>query len=162
MLNELKTIEEIDTSGMLNDIASFPEQIKEAEKIVKNSNITSIFKIDNIIISGMGASAISGCIVQSLLRDRVDVPIFITRQYDLPKWANKNTLVLSQSHSADTEETLSTFKHAFQKQCKIIAIPQAENYKNIVKKESSFYKNTFRYTTTSSNRLHTFLFYICP
>src|SRR4030042_4144937 len=122
MLNELKNIEEIDKSGMLNDIASFPEQIKAAEKLVENSNITNLYKIDNIIISGMGASAISGDIIQSLLRDRIDIPIFITRQYDLPKWANKNTLVLSQSYSGDTKETLSTFKHAFQKHCKIIAI----------------------------------------
>ena len=122
MLNELNIIEEIDKSGMINDIARFPEQIKEAEKIVENSNITSIYKIDNIIISGMGASAISGDIIQSLLRDRIDIPIFITRQYDLPKWANKNTLVLSQSYSGNTEETLSTFKNAFQKHCKIIAI----------------------------------------
>ncbi len=122
MLDDLKTIAEIDKSGMLNDIASFPEQIKEAEKLVENSNVASIYKIDNIIISGMGASAISGDIIQSLLRDRIDIPIFVTRQYDLPKWANKNTLVFSQSYSGNTEETLSTFKHAFQKHCKIIAI----------------------------------------
>ena len=40
----------------------------------------------------------------------------------MPKWANKNTLVLSQSYSGNTEETLSTFKHAYQKHCKIIGI----------------------------------------
>ncbi|MCJ7570566.1 MAG: bifunctional phosphoglucose/phosphomannose isomerase [Candidatus Thermoplasmatota archaeon] len=134
MLNELKTIEEIDKSGMLNDIANFPEQIKEAEKIVENSNITSIYKIDNIIISGMGASAISGDIIQSLLRDRIDIPIFITRHYDLPKWANKNTLVFSQSYSGNTEETLSTFKHAFQKHCKIIAISSGGKLKEYCEK----------------------------
>jgi glucose/mannose-6-phosphate isomerase len=122
MLDELKNIEKIDKSGMLNDIAKLPEQIKEAEQIVKNSNITSIYKINNIIISGMGASAITGDIIQRLLRDRIDIPIFITRQYDLPKWANKNTLIFSQSYSGNTEETLSTFKHAFQKHCKIISV----------------------------------------
>ena len=68
----------------------------------------------------MGASAISGDIIQSLYRGRSDIPIFVTRQYDLPKWVNKNTLVLSQSYSGNTEETLSTFKHAYQKHCKII------------------------------------------
>jgi len=134
MLNELKIIEEIDKSGMLNDIARFPEQIKEAEKIVENSNITSIYKIDNIIISGMGASAISGDFIQSLLRDRIDIPIFITRQYDLPKWANKNTLVLSLSYSGNTEETLSTFKNAFQKHCKIIAISSGGKLQEYCKK----------------------------
>ena len=122
MLDNQKNIEEIDKSGMLNDIASFPKQIKETEEIVENSNIPSIYKVDNIIISGMGASAISGDLMQSFLRDRIDIPIFITRQYDLPKWVNKNTLVFSQSYSGNTEETLNTFKNAFQKHCKIIAI----------------------------------------
>jgi glucose/mannose-6-phosphate isomerase len=70
----------------------------------------------------MGASAISGDIVQTLFRDKIDIPIFVTRNYDLPKWANKNTLLFSQSYSGNTEETLSTFKHACQKKCKIIGI----------------------------------------
>jgi glucose/mannose-6-phosphate isomerase len=122
MLDDIKTIEEIDKSNMLNDVAGFPEHIKETEEIVKNSNVSSIYKIDNIIISGMGASSISGDIVQQLFRDRLEIPIFVTRQYELPKWANKNTLVLSQSYSGNTEETLSTFKHAHQKHCKIIGI----------------------------------------
>lgn len=122
MLDELKKIEEVDKSGMLNYVANFPNQIKEAKQIVEDSNATSMYKIDNIIFSGMGGSAISGDIIQSLLRDRLDIPIFVTRQYDLPKWANKNTLVFSQSYSGNTEETLSTFKHAHQKHCKIVAI----------------------------------------
>jgi glucose/mannose-6-phosphate isomerase len=107
---------------MLDDVAGFPDQIIKAKEIVESTNIQSIYKIDQIIISGMGASSISGDIVQMLLRDRVDIPIFITRKYDLPKWAHKNTLVISQSYSGNTEETLSTFKHAYQKHCKIIGI----------------------------------------
>jgi glucose/mannose-6-phosphate isomerase len=70
----------------------------------------------------MGGSAISGDLIQSLLRDRLEIPIYINRQYDLPKWANKNTLLISQSYSGNTEETLSAFKHGCQKRCKIIGI----------------------------------------
>ena len=84
--------------------------------------IRDSYKIDDIVISGMGASAISGDIIQSLFRDKLDIPIYVSRNYDLPKWANKNTLVISQSYSGNTEETLSTFKHGYQKHCKIIGI----------------------------------------
>ena len=122
MLDDLKLISEIDKSDMLGSVARFPEQIKEAKEIVNSSLIDSIFKIDNIVMSGMGGSSISGDIIQSLLRDRIDIPIFVTRQNDLPKWVNKNTLIISQSYSGNTEETLSTFKHAWQKRCKIIGI----------------------------------------
>ena len=121
-LDDLELISKIDKSGMLDTIAQFPEQIEETVDIINSTSLDSIFKIDNIVISGMGGSAISGDIVQSFLRDRYEIPIHVTREYNLPKWANKNTLVFSQSYSGNTEETLSTFKHAHQKKCKIIAI----------------------------------------
>ena len=122
MLDDMETISKIDKSGMLDTIEKFPEQIKETIDIVNSSNIPGIYKIDHVVISGMGGSAISGDIVQSLFRDKLDVPIFVNREYDLPKWTNRNTLVLSQSYSGDTEETLSTFKHAYQKRSNIIGI----------------------------------------
>lgn len=122
MLDDFKLISEIDKADMLGAIARFPEQIKEAKDIVNSVSLGSFFKIDNIVISGMGASSISGDIIQSLFRDRIDIPIFVTRQYNLPKWVNKNTLVISQSYSGNTEETLSTFKYACQKRSKIIGI----------------------------------------
>jgi len=122
MLDDSEFISKIDKKGMLDAVEKFPEQIKETENIVNNTRLDSLFKIDHIIISGMGASAISGDIVQTLFRDKLDIPIFVTRSYNLPKWANKNTLLFSQSYSGNTEETLSTFKHACQKNCKIIGI----------------------------------------
>jgi len=122
MLDDLKLISEIDKSDMLGAVSTFPDQIKESKELVNNTSLDSIFKIDNIVISGMGASSISGDIVQSLFRDRLDIPIFVNRQYDLPKWTNKDTLLISQSYSGNTEETLSTFKHGYQKRCKIICI----------------------------------------
>jgi len=122
MLDDLKLISDIDKSNMLEDIEKLPEQVIESKEIVNNSSLGSFFKVDNIVISGMGASAISGDIVQELFRDRLDIPIFVTRQYDLPKWVHKNTLLISQSYSGNTEETLHTFKHGFQKRCNIIGI----------------------------------------
>jgi len=134
MLDDLKTISEIDKSGMLDYTAEFPEQIKKSKEIIDSTNLESIFKVDNIIISGMGASAISGDILQALLRDRIEIPIYVNRQYDLPKWAHKNTLVISQSYSGNTEETLHTFKHAYQKRCKIIGISSGGKLEEYCKK----------------------------
>ncbi len=136
MLDDLKQIKNIDKSDMLSDIAGFPDQIVKSKEIVENSSLESFYKIDNIIISGMGASAITGDIIQKLFRDRIDIPIFVSRQYDLPKWANKNTLVLSQSYSGNTEETLSTFKHAYQKHCKIISLSSGGKLKEYSEKRN--------------------------
>ena len=82
----------------------------------------------------MGGSGISGDIVQSLFRENSDIPIIISRQYDLPKFAHKNTLVITQSYSGNTEETLSTFKHAYQKHCKIIGISSGGKLKDYCEK----------------------------
>lgn len=122
MLDDIELISEIDKSNMFDTLANFPEQIRDAINIADSTELNSLFKIDNIIISGMGGSAITGDIMKSLFRNKLNIPIFINRSYDLPKWTNKNTLVISQSYSGNTEETLSAFKHAYQKKCKIIGI----------------------------------------
>jgi len=122
MLDDLDYISEIDKSKMLDTIERFPEQIIETVDIINSSNLTSIFKVDNIVLSGMGGSGISGEIIQSFFRDKLDIPIYVSHSYDLPKWTNKNTLLISQSYSGNTEETLSNFKHGFQKRCKIIGV----------------------------------------
>ena len=122
MLDDLELISKIDKSGMLDTLAQFPEQIKETIVIVNSTELARILKIDNMIVNGMGGSAISGDIIQHFFRDVLEIPIFVSSEYDLPKWANKDTLMLSQSYSGNTEETLSTFKYASQKRCKIIGI----------------------------------------
>lgn len=122
MLDNQELYSEIDKSGMLETIAQYPEQILEAIEIVNNMQIPDFIKIDNIIVTGMGASAISGDIVESLFRDKIDIPIYVNREYELPKWAKKDTLTIFLSYSGDTEETISSFKMACQKKCKILCV----------------------------------------
>ncbi len=122
MENELEKISSIDRENMLDGLMRFPEQIKEALQIAEATERLSFLKVDNVIVAGMGASAISGDIMGSLLRTTLDVPLFVNKDYDLPKWINKDTLVICISYSGNTDETLSAFKIAYQKKCKIICI----------------------------------------
>jgi len=57
-----------------------------------------------------------------LLRDDLAIPLIVSRNYNIPKWANKHTLVIVSSYSGDTEETLSAFDDALLKECQIIGI----------------------------------------
>ncbi|EMR73497.1 bifunctional phosphoglucose/phosphomannose isomerase [Thermoplasmatales archaeon SCGC AB-539-N05] len=122
MLDDLEYINKIDKSNMLGTVSAFPEQIKDAIRLVKSINVTRISEIANIIIVGMGGSAISGDILSSYLRDITKIPIFVNRDYSLPAWANQNTLAFFLSYSGNTEETLNSFQDAHQKKCKIIGI----------------------------------------
>ena len=112
----------MDKSGMLDIIEKIPQHIKDTVTLMESHRLPSLFKVDHIVFSGMGSSGISGDIMQRLLRDRLDIPVFVNRESDLPKWTNKNTLLFSQSYSGNTMETLKSFKHGCQKHCNIIGI----------------------------------------
>ena len=121
-LDNINEIKKVDREGMLDVIEKFPEQIEEAIKIGKDVKINFSFNGKNIIIAGMGGSAISGEIIASLAKDECDVPIFIVKDYFLPSFMNEETLFIAISYSGNTEETLSCFSQALEKNCPVISI----------------------------------------
>jgi len=134
MENEEAKIREVDKENMLDGLVRFSEQIKDALLIAESIERFQFLKIDNVIIAGMGASAISGDIMASLFRGSLDVPLFVNKNYDLPKWVNKDTLVICISYSGNTDETLSAFKIVYQKKCKIICISTGGKLQELAEK----------------------------
>ena len=78
--------------------------------------------VNKIIISGLGGSAISADLLRNYLKDDLKLPLITNRDYLLPEFADKKTLVIISSYSGNTEETISVFKQAIKKKCKIIAV----------------------------------------
>ena len=134
MANDIEKITMIDKAHMLDGLARFPEQIKEALTIAEAVQRFNFLKINNVVVAGMGGSAISGDIMLSLFRDKLDVPLIVNREYDLPKWVNKDTLVICISYSGNTDETLSSFKIASQKKCKILCISTGGKLQDLAEK----------------------------
>jgi glucose/mannose-6-phosphate isomerase len=134
MTLENQDIVTIDKSNMLDGLARFPDQVSEALTIAGSVERFNFLKIDNVIVAGMGASAISGDIMASLFRDKLDVPLIVNREYDLPKWVNKDTLMLCLSYSGNTDETLSAFKIAYQKKSKIICLSTGGKLQELAEK----------------------------
>jgi len=134
MVNDIEKIATVDKANMLDGLAQFPDQIKESLAIAEATERFNFIKVDNVIIAGMGASAISGDILANLFRDKLDVPIIVNREYDLPKWVNKDTLIICISYSGNTIETLSSFKIASQKKCKIICISTGGKLQDLAEK----------------------------
>jgi glucose/mannose-6-phosphate isomerase len=122
ILDDVNTIKSIDKSDMNNVLFHFPDYITDAQRIVNETDLPKLYNIQQVIISGMGGSAISGDILRDYTEDKGFLPMMVYRSYQLPKWTNKHTLVFSQSYSGNTEETLSLFKHAYEKKCSIICI----------------------------------------
>lgn len=76
----------------------------------------------NIVSTGMGGSALSARIVESVFKDKIHVPFEIVTDYENPFYIGQQSLVLVNSYSGNTEETISSLKHALLKQAKVITI----------------------------------------
>jgi glucose/mannose-6-phosphate isomerase len=111
----------IDKSDMLSFCVEAPKHYAEAAKIAKTVSI-SYPRPRTIVVAGMGGSAISGELLKDWSRDKIAVPIEVCREYSLPAYADKNTLVFVVSYSGETEESLSVFLDAVKRKCMTVCI----------------------------------------
>ena len=108
---------------MYDLVKTFPDQAAEAVAIAKKSPVKiSISKIRNVVITGLGGSAIGGDILRSYSADQSGVPVLVNRGYTLPAIVDKNTLVVVSSYSGGTEETISAYAHAAKKGAQVLVI----------------------------------------
>jgi glucose/mannose-6-phosphate isomerase len=109
---------------MYDLIHEFPSQLQHALKIAQELPLPSLKSvgIKNIIVTGMGGSAIGGDLVRSYLAFEFRLPFFILRNYSLPHFVDENSLVFVSSYSGNTEETLSAYQEAKKIGAKIISI----------------------------------------
>ena len=121
ILDNLSEIKRIDKSNMLSFCVEAPKHYAEAAKIAKTVSI-SYPKPQTIVVAGMGGSAIGGELLKDWARDKIAVPIEVCREYSLPAYANKNTLVFVISYSGETEESLSVFLDAIKRKCMSVCI----------------------------------------
>lgn len=126
VIDDIAEIKKIDKNNMLSYLKNIAEHYKMARK---NSEAISVnySNPSNIIIAGMGGSAIGGEILQNWVKDKINVPLEVIRDYSLPAYANSQSLVLVLSYSGETEESLSTFLDALKKGCMIYCISSGGN-----------------------------------
>ncbi|HKB88665.1 MAG TPA: SIS domain-containing protein [Patescibacteria group bacterium] len=112
---------EIDSLGIGKALELFPEQIKTTFEQAMASNIEKL-DFDSVVVSGMGGSSNAGKIIQSIIEAKSAIPMLVLNDYGLPGWVNEKTLVVANSYSGNTEETLSALITAKEKNCKIIGV----------------------------------------
>jgi len=113
----------IDPSNMFESIYNFSSQMKEAKSIGEGIILKNSYKdVQNIVICGMGGSAIGGDLSKSLVKSSLNIPMFVNRNYSLPNWVNSNSLVIASSYSGNTEESLAAYHEAISKGATVIGI----------------------------------------
>ncbi|MEX1139804.1 MAG: bifunctional phosphoglucose/phosphomannose isomerase [Bacteroidota bacterium] len=116
-------ITRLDPSGMYNWMSEFPEQIRDAvaigEKAVIRLNTRGV---ENIVLTGLGGSAIGGDLLRSYLSDELRVPFIVNRHYFLPEFVSKKSLVIVSSYSGNTEETIAAHADATKRKARVLCI----------------------------------------
>lgn len=112
---------ETDKSKMRELILNFPEQFRIGLQAAGNIKIRDRFKA--VLVCAMGGSALPGDILAMWLKSqKINLPLFIHRNYSLPTEVSENHLVVCISYSGNTEETLSAFHEALKKKIKVMGI----------------------------------------
>ncbi len=102
-----------DPDDMFTAIYNFPDQIIDAIRIGAGITLKNDYpEIKNIVVAGMGGSAIGGDVSHMLIADELTVPFNVIRGYRLPDWVNSDTLIICSSYSGNTEETLAVYAMA--------------------------------------------------
>lgn len=124
MLDDVEKIRATDPGNMYNRIFDFPEQMAEALKIGQKWEVSpdNFAGIKNIVVVGMGGSAIAGDLVRSFLTSKLLIPFQVCRHYVLPEYVDDETLVIASSYSGNTEETLAALDDALARKAMIAAI----------------------------------------
>jgi glucose/mannose-6-phosphate isomerase len=109
---------------MYNAIFDLPEQMAKALKMAGGWNVpVELFPdVRNVVVVGMGGSAMGGDIVRSFLASQMVIPFQICRNYALPEFVDDETLVIASSYSGNTEETLAAVDDALQRSAMIAAL----------------------------------------
>jgi glucose/mannose-6-phosphate isomerase len=122
----------------MNDyISSFTDQLREAVRIGETSSFKAAEnKIKNILICGLGGSGIGGSILSDVLSSEITIPISCSKDYSIPNFVNKNTLVIASSYSGNTEETLSALELCISKGAEIAIVTSAGKLKSIAEENN--------------------------
>jgi glucose/mannose-6-phosphate isomerase len=122
-LDDLDYFKQLDTLDMLGEIDNLPDQLGSAYRLGLRHDLPEWKDIRQVVIAGMGGSAIGADLLASYCASRAPVPVFVQRDYGLPYFARgTETLVICSSHSGNTEETLDAFEAARQAGCRMIAV----------------------------------------
>jgi glucose/mannose-6-phosphate isomerase len=123
ILDEAGAIRRRDPAGMLGRIAEFGEQLRTAWELSRGVQLSDSHRSATAVaVLGMGGSAVAADLLRAAFSDRLTVPITSVRDYELPAFVGRQTLVVAVSHSGATEETIAALSTALERRCPVAVI----------------------------------------
>lgn len=135
-IDSYNAIKKLDSGGIVDSIIALPRQVDQAFREVTALEIPKSYaNAKNIVVTGMGGSALGGRIVDSLTLSGLRAPLEVFTEITLPKYVNEESLVIVSSYSGGTAETISSLKDAIEKKAMIIGVSSGGKLEEILKKE---------------------------
>ncbi len=117
MLDDLKYIHSKDSDDALGVASNQWEQLLIDVTPTKPYEFNNVY---NVVLSGMGGSALPGVFLSSW--PILSEPFEISRNYTLPNYIDSDSLVIVSSYSGNTEETLASLEDARNKNAQIVVV----------------------------------------
>lgn len=123
ILDDLQKIKQLDSQNMLGSLQCLSKQVEQIWTEARQLKIpTDYGQISNILILGMGGSALGAGVFKNLFKAELKVPVEIVSDYEIPGFVDDKTLVIAASYSGSTEEPINAVKQAKKKGAKIMGI----------------------------------------
>ncbi len=123
MLDDKAKILQLDSKNMLGSIQLLGKQVEEVLAQAKKVKIPATYKkANNLVVLGMGGSALGAHLIKSVFLDSLKISVEIVNGYKTPGFVNEKSLVIASSYSGSTEEILSAVVDAKKKKAKILII----------------------------------------
>ena len=117
-------------------VHEFATQLQEGLIIGKNHRfVTPPAEFTNVVVTGLGGSGIGASIVQNYVFDKIKMPFVVNKDYFLPAFVSKSSLVIVCSYSGNTEETVEALNHAAKMKATVICITSGGKIAEIAKKK---------------------------
>jgi|TARA_B100000809_G_scaffold9069_1_gene8669 glucose/mannose-6-phosphate isomerase len=115
-LDDLSVYERLDPSGLHRRLQGLPSQCRQAWQEAKQTEVPGHWRdCTEVIVAGMGGSAIAGDLVSDLAGPSASMPIRMVRDFRIPGILTGNKpgqLIVVCSFSGETDETLAMFDQA--------------------------------------------------
>lgn len=123
MLDNKEKIVQLDSKNMRGSIQLLGKQVEEVLAEAKKVKIPGSYKkINNIVVLGMGGSALGAHVIRSVFFNILKIPLEIVNGYKAPASVSSKALVIASSYSGSTEEVLSAVQDAKKRQAKVMVI----------------------------------------
>ena len=123
ILDDPEVYTRLDPSGLRERLRDLPNHCLAAWKQMRAADLPGDWAdCDQVVIGGMGGSAIAGDLLADLAAVHGTVPVLVVRDLQLPFSLTKRTLFVACSYSGNTEETLALLDQAVKSEARVMAV----------------------------------------